>query len=181
MPKSLGWILAALIACLLIPPALARQPEQETRAAMKKLGFLVGKWKGRGTMLVRANRDTFTQSSAIEYRLGGSVLIIESSMYQENMETGQAEQTQASMTVITYDSDSRKYRLHVYQANGRHIAAEAVLDGPRKLTWTYEHHQDGLVRYAATVTNDHRFREIGEYSKAGKGWVRVLELRLDKV
>ena len=166
---------------LLAGPAQARQPEQETRAAMKKLGFLVGKWKGRGTMLVRGNRDTFTQSSSLYYKLGGSVLIMDSTMQQENMETGQPEETHASMTVITYDPASRKYRLHTYQANGRHVAAEAVLEGPRKLTWSYEHHQGGRMRYTATVTNDKRFQEIGEYSKAGKGWVRVLELRLDKV
>ncbi len=181
MHRTLRCLFAASITLALALPAGARQPEQETRAAMKKLDFLIGKWKGRGTMLVRGNRDTFTQSSSLAYKLGGSVLVMDSTMQQENMETGQAEQTAASMTIITYDPDSRKYRLHVYQANGRHVAAEAVLDGPRKLTWSYEHHQGGRVRYSATVTSDHRFKEVGEYSKGGKGWVRVLELRLDKI
>jgi hypothetical protein len=112
-----------------------RSPDLEAqRAAMKKLGFLVGKWTGEAR-LARGASETIdlAQTEEAGFRLGGLMLVIEG--------VGRAKSSGAPVLqafgIISYEDDSQTYFMRAFN-DGRFLETEIkLLEEGKGMTWGF--------------------------------------------
>ncbi len=114
----------------------AAQPDhrasvQEQRAAMQKLAFLVGCWKGPVTIQRgQAGPIRLTQTEDIAYKLDGLVILIQGA----STETDGKIQFEALATVA-YDEPSHAYRIRAY--NDGHYVDTVFKVFPEGFSWEF--------------------------------------------
>jgi len=128
-----------LFACIAIAasclPQLPRVPDLVAqRAAMQKLGFLVGKWAGEARIFHGAGDPLeLLQTEETQYKLDGLILVIEGS--GRNKVDGKP--ALQALGIISYDDETGTYRMRAFN-DGRFLETEVKLatDG-RGLTWDF--------------------------------------------
>jgi hypothetical protein len=98
----------------------AQEPDVAAqREAMKKLGFLIGKWSGDGTVARgRGESLKLRQSEDVQYKLDGLVMLVEG--------TGRDALGQVvfrALATISYDDVGKTYRFRAFN-DGRYLDAE---------------------------------------------------------
>jgi len=143
------------------------------RAEVKKLDSMVGQWKGSGWMQQGPNRQTFTGTENVQRKLDGLALLIEGKF--TNPEGKVIHET---LAILDFNTKESKYRFRTYLASGMTGEQDYRLlaDG---YEWGFQT-QAGTIRYTIKTTNDVWF-EIGEFSKDGKNWIKIFEMKLEKV
>ena len=114
---------------------LPRVPDLEAqRAAMKKLGFLVGKWVGEARLLRSpAESVELLQTEEAQYKLGGLILVIEGVGRQKS--SGQS--VLQAFGIISYDDESATYRMRAFN-DGRFLETEVrLLEEGEGMTWGF--------------------------------------------
>jgi hypothetical protein len=150
-------------------------------AAMKKLSFLVGEWKGTAWMMPpQGKKETIVQTEKVEWRLDGTVLMIEGLGKVKNPETGQEEVGHEALGIVNYDVENKTYRFHAYTAEGRATEADAEV-GENSLIWQIAVPNGFTVRYTIEINDSGQWFEIGEYSRDGQNWSQFFEMTLDRV
>lgn len=116
-------------------PQLPRTPDLEAqRAAIKKLGFLVGKWSGEARILRGAGEPTeLIQTEEAQYKLDGLILVIEG--------TGRTKSDSPpalqAFGILSYDDENGTYRMRAFN-DGRFLETEVKpLEGGKSLTWGF--------------------------------------------
>jgi hypothetical protein len=138
---------------------MAQQPRvpdiEAQRAAMKKLGFLVGNWSGEARIFRRSGEPLeLTQTENAQYKLDGLVLMIEG--VGRNKADGKA--ALQALGVISYDDDARAYRMRAYN-DGRYLETEVLLaDKGQGITWGFAL---GEIRTSSSL----RINEKGEWTE----------------
>lgn len=166
-------------------PALAQPPGAANQKAMKKLDFLAGKWTGDATVTLgrKGTQVAVKQTEHVEYRLGGTVLLIEGK--GTGKRSGQDKEVTLfnALAVISYDAPSSKYSIKAYRAEGMSVDATLTLaDGGKGFVWGFKPpQQGGEIRYTMTLTDKGEWREVGEYSPDGKAWTKFIEMTLTRV
>lgn len=153
-------VLAFLVAAVAQQPP--RRPDVNAqRDAMKKLGFLVGRWSGDGRML-RATGEwiDITQTENAEYKLDGLLLVIEG--------VGRAKSDGRPVLqaygIASYDDATGKYHMRAFN-DGRWLETEVDLaDDGKGLTWGF-------------ATNDVRTRSTMHLTDAGE-WTESHEITI---
>jgi hypothetical protein len=149
--------------------------------AMKKLGFLVGRWKGESWMeFAPGQRSTSLGTETIESKLGGLLLTIDGVHRRKVGEKAAGDVVHHAFTVVSYDEQAKRYRFQAFTARGNYTEAEAKV-GDGKLEWGFRIPQFGDVRYTITVTEKGQWSEIGEVSSDGKQWRKFFEMNLVRV
>lgn len=127
----------AVIFCivLLVPcmAQVARAPDIEAqRAAMKKLGFLIGKWAGEARLLRGPSElVTLTQTEEAQYKLDGLVLVVEG----VGRTKSDGKVALQAFAMISYDDDSGTYRMRAFN-DGRFLETEVkLLDTGKGIMW----------------------------------------------
>jgi hypothetical protein len=175
---SRRWLLSALLLCLASPALAQRPPGADTliaaqRAAMAKLAFMDGVWRGPAwTLSPTGEKHTITQTERIGPFLGGAVKVIEGRGYGANDSV-----TFNAFGIVSYDPTKRTHSMRSYTM-GR--------SGDFELTPT----DSGFVwvipagpmtiRYTAVIRGG-KWREIGERVVPGGQPVQFFEMNLVRV
>jgi hypothetical protein len=142
---------------------LPRTPDMEVqRAAMKKLGFLAGKWVGEAHLLRGPGEPlVLVQTEEAQFKLNGLILEIEGigRTKPDNKPVLQA------LGIISFDDETRAYHMRAFN-DGRFLETDVKLHEDGKgLTWGFAL---GPIRTSSVL----RINEKGE-------WTELAEITID--
>lgn len=169
---------AIALALMLTAPVVAQPPSNEAqREAIKKLDFWTGTWKGSGSVQFGPQQQSSTVTETVEAKLGGAVLLVQGRGVA--MVEGKEMIVHDALAVVSYDPKSKQYRFRHYTKDGREGETELKqIDGG----FQWELKQEGspvVIRFTAKVDGK-TWHEIGEFSRDGKSWQKVMEMTLTK-
>ncbi len=151
--RSLIFCIALLAPCL---AQLPRVPDLEAqRAAMKKLGFLVGKWAGEARLLRGPGEPVvLIQTEEAQYKLDGLILIVEG----VGRTKADGKLALQALAIASYDDESGTYRMRAFN-DGRFLETESkLLDNGKGITWGFVL---GQIRTSAVM----RITEKGDWTE----------------
>jgi hypothetical protein len=180
MMNGLRFVCAAIV---FATSSAAAQDQMGTtqRAALDKLAWLEGEWRGPAWMMMGPNlRRTADQWEKIYRAAGGTVLVIQGIGKMTNAGAMTGTVAHDALAVIYWDVQRNQYTLRSFVANGSTLETKAEVSD-RKVMWGFEHPQAGLMRYTITLTPAGEWREVGEMSPdKGTTWVQSMEMTLKK-
>jgi len=136
-----------------------RRPDVEAqRAAMKKLGFLVGEWSGEASALRGPGQFAeLTQTESAQFKLDGLVLVIEG----VGRTKADGKLSLQALGLISFDDETGTYRMRAFN-DGRWLETEVKLaDGVNSISW-------GLALGEFKTTTVLRITENGEWTEHGE-------------
>ena len=160
-------------------PLSAQMPDgSANKAAMEKLAFMIGSWKGDAwQMQGPGNRVDTRMHEVVTLGPGGAVLLVEGKGEVPGVGGAEGRIVHHALGIISFDAGRNTYTLRSYLANGLHGDFELVpVDGG--VMWSREV-PGGRIRYTAKYGNG-EWHEIGEFSRDGTSWVKMMEMRLKK-
>jgi hypothetical protein len=162
------------LAALAAVPARAQMPDgSANRAAIQRLSFMVGHWRGDAWMDRGGQRMQTTMVETVEPRIDGTVLLVEG---RGAMTVQGAERVvHHALGVLFYDVQTNSYTLKSWIGQG-FTGDFAVTVGDNQVSWTREV-PGGRVRNTARYTAN-EWHEVGEFSADGTTWQQVMEIRL---
>jgi hypothetical protein len=152
---------------------LPRVPDLEAqREAMKKLGFLVGKWAGEAR-LQRGSTESveLLQTEEAQYKLDGLIVVIEG---VGRTKSGGQPLLQV-LGIVSYDDESRTYHLRAFN-DGRFLETEMKpLENSKGMTWGFAL---GEIRTNSVLQINERgeWTELAEISIGSQPPKKLLEL-----
>ena len=151
------------------PTALAHPP-------MRPLAFLVGRWRGSGSIALGAGpRHTFTQTEEVVPKLDGVALTIEGLGRGEDGAV-----VHHAFAVLFHDAAAGGYRIRAFTREGRTVETEATVDGA-SVAWGFDLGAQ-RVAYRIEVGADHRWVETGRMSRdGGATWLDFFAMELDRL
>jgi len=176
---TLGMRLAALFFCSTLLAICTAQtpgaPDLEAqRAAMKKLGFLVGKWSGEARILRPSGAPLeLIQTEEAEYKLDGLVLMIEG-VGRSKTDGGLKLQ---ALGIVSYDDKAKAYRMRAYN-DGRYLETEVKpTDDGEGLTWGFAL---GEIKTSAVlrINDKGEWTELHEITIASQPPRKFMELKV---
>ncbi|HEY1071911.1 DUF1579 domain-containing protein [Brevundimonas sp.] len=170
----------ALVAALLIAPvsAQAQMPAspngtEAQRAAIGRLDFMDGEWRGEAIVHGPTGTMTLTQTERVGSMLGGSIKVIEGRGYAADGTT----QFNA-MALVSWDARAGRYGFRSYaQGYSGDYVFEATDDGFR---WEMPAGPNAKMQYVAVV-RDGTWHEVGTYVAEGQPPRQMVEMRLTRV
>ena len=131
------------------------------RVAMKKLGFLVGKWNGEASLLRGPDKWVdLQQSEEAQYKLDGLILVIEG----VGRTKSDGHSVLQALGVISFDDETATYRIRAFN-DGRFLESEVkLLDQDKAMTW-------GFALGQVTTKSVLRINESGE-------WTELAEIKI---
>ena len=125
------------------------------RAAMKKLGFLVGKWNGEALLLRGPGQwMDLHQSEEAQYKLDGMILVIEG----VGRTKSDGHPVLQAFGVISFDDEFATYRMRAFN-DGRFLESEVkLLDQDKAISW-------GFALGQITTKSVLRINESGEWTE----------------
>jgi hypothetical protein len=157
-------------------PARAQMPDgSASRAAMQKLDFMVGRWKGEGWMMRGNERVSTTMTEVVERKLGGVAFLVEGLGVVPGPGAESPRVVHNALAVIVFDPQTQGYVLRSYISSGQwgDFALTPVAGG---VSWSREV-PGGRIRNTARIGNG-VWHEIGEFSRDGTTWMQIMELNL---
>lgn len=157
-----------------------RPPRPEAQlAAMKKLAYMAGEWKGSGWMDFGGRRLTFTGSERVQMKLDGLALLVEGAFFSRPEGATADVPVHTTLAVISFDPAAKKYRFNTWLAQGTSGEHELVV---AENGWSWQlTHPRGTTRYTMSRPAEDEWLEIGERLAAdGKSWQKFFEMRLTK-
>jgi hypothetical protein len=136
-----------------------RRPDVEAqRAAMKKLGFLVGEWSGEASALRGPGQFAeLTQTESAQFKLDGLVLVIEG----VGRTKADGKLSLQALGLISFDDETGTYRMRAFN-DGRWLETEVKLaDGVNSISWGF-----ALGEFKTTTVL--RITENGEWTEHGE-------------
>ena len=159
-------------------PARAQMPDgSASRAAMQKLDFMVGRWKGEAWMVRGTERVHTTMTEVVERKLGGVTFLVEGLGAIPGDSGAATRVVHNALAVIAFDPQTGGYILRSYIASGQwgDFALTPVEGG---VSWSREV-PGGRIRNTAKIGNG-EWNEIGEFSRDGTTWMPIMEIKLKK-
>jgi hypothetical protein len=125
------------------------------RVAMKKLGFLVGKWSGEARLLRGPGEWVdLQQSEEAQYKLDGLILVIEG--VGRTKSDGQS--VLQALGLLSFDDETATYRIRAFN-DGRFLESEVkLLDQEKVMSW-------GFALGPVTTKSVLRINESGEWTE----------------
>jgi len=152
---------------------LPRVPDLEAqREAMKKLGFLVGKWAGEARLLRGPTESVeLLQTEEAQYKLDGLILVIEG--VGRTKSDGQP--VLRAFGIISHDDEGGTYRLRAFN-DGRFLETQMnLLENGEGMTWGFTL---GEIRTNSVLRINERgeWTELAEISIGSQPPKKLLEL-----
>ena len=146
------------------------------RAAIAKLDFMVGRWRGDAWQQRGPERVQTRMLEVVQRQLDGAVLQVEG-RGTIPVAGGEDRVVHHAFAVISYDVQTGKYNLRSYLSSGLSGDFEVTLveGGVR---WSRQV-PGGQIRNTALYTKD-EWHEIGEFSRDGTTWTQIMELKLKR-
>jgi hypothetical protein len=152
-----------------------RTPDVEAqRAAMKKLGFLVGEWSGEASALRGPGQFVeLTQTESAQFKLDGLVLVIEG----VGRTKADGKLSLQALGLISFDDETGTYRMRAFN-DGRWLETEVKLtDGANLISWGF-----ALGEFKTTtvlrVNDNGEWTEHGELVIGDRPPQRMMELKV---
>lgn len=170
-----------VLAAVLIAAPMAAQAQMPAspngspaqRAAIDRLAFMDGEWRGQATIQGPGGPTTLTQTERVGPMLGGSIRVIEGRGYAADGST----QFNA-MAVISWDARAERYGFRSYaQGFSGDCPFEVTEDGFR---WETPAGPNARIQYVAVV-RDGTWHEVGTYVAEGQPPRPFIEMRLTRV
>jgi hypothetical protein len=170
------------LSLLLLTPAAAtaqRPPDADVliaaeKAAMARLAYMDGVWRGPAWSITPGGRHEVTQTERIGPFLGGTVKVLEGRAYNPDGSAGFN-----AFGTISYDPAKKAYILHSY-AQG-HSGDFPLTITDTGYVWEVPAGPGAVIRYTATIGGG-AWREVGHYVAAAGGEPRqVFEMNLKRV
>ena len=136
-----------------------RPPDVEAqRAAMKKLGFLVGEWSGEASVLRGPGQFVdLAQSESAQFKLGGLVLVIEGI----GRTKADGKLALQALGLISFDDETGTFRMRAFN-DGRWLETEVQLaEGENSISWGF-----ALGEFKTKTVM--RINENGEWTELGE-------------
>ena len=136
-----------------------RMPDVEAqRAAMKKLGFLVGEWSGEASALRGPGQFAeLTQTESAQFKLDGLVLVIEG----VGRTKADGKLSLQALGLISFDDEIGTYKMRAFN-DGRWLETDVKLaDGANSISWGF-----ALGEFKTTTVL--RITENGEWTEHGE-------------
>ena len=190
MLKSLTVSLAALSAACAsaaatpesASPATAQNytpPAETVRAAMQKLAWLEGEWRGEGWRLNRqGERETHHAKEIVTPQIGGIILTVEGLGWDFN-DAGEKIVGHHAFGVLSFDPQKQAYQFSAYVQQGYQSHSSPTV-GENSLEWSLAAGPDVEMRYKARLNDDGEWLETGEHCTSN-GCVEISGMRLTKV
>ncbi len=156
------------------PPA---PPAPEVRAAMEKLAWLEGEWRGEGWRATSAGKETFQVSERTHFHLDGLVLVVHGRGWSADDEGNEIEGHKA-FGVMSYDAFAKTYRFDAFVKDGYQSRSEPQV-GENEYRWSHPAGPDAEMRYHAWLSEDGEWIESGERCIADT-CTPVMEMRLKR-
>jgi hypothetical protein len=162
--------MALSVECAAQPPRVPDLAAQ--RAAMKKLGFLIGKWAGEARLLRGPGEPAILiQTEEVQYKLDGLILMVEG---VGRTKTDGKLALQA-LAVVSYDDESGTYRMRAFN-DGRFLETEMKLaDNGKGATWGFV---AGQIRSSSVmrITEEGNWTEVHEITIGSQAPRRYMEV-----
>lgn len=154
-------------------------PPPGTLAAMARLKFMSGSWKGTGWMeFAPGNRQSFESTEQVDLKLDGLLLLVEGIHHVNLPGNPQGMKVHHALATITYDPGRRDYQVRATKANGEQVEARGrMTDGA--FVWGFHDPRLGHLRFTIRL-KDGKWHETGERSADGSTWTRYIEMNLTK-
>lgn len=162
---------------------IAQPSEKVANEKMKLFAFWEGHWQGEGTMQMGpgpAKKSSVDEN--LEFRLGGTVMLIEGIGKAFNSQTNESEVVHHAMAILSFDQATNEYKFHTYLKDGRSTPALLKIIGENKYEWGFDS-PNGKIKYSITIDPEKRtWNETGEFSNDnGTSWIKFFEMNLKKV
>jgi hypothetical protein len=172
--------LGSAVLLLFLSPCFAQAPKppdvDAQRAAMKKLGFLVGQWSGEDRVYRGPGEPLeLNQTEDARYKLDGLVLLIEGT--GSNKSDGKA--LFRALATVSYDDGAGVYHMRAYN-NGRYLETELKLaDTGEGFTWGFAFGQV-KTNYVMRIDEKGQWTEVGEMTMGTQPPRKIVELTVHR-
>lgn len=173
-------ILCSILLTMVLAGAAGAQPGEptaETRAAMARLSFLVGSWKGDAWTQMGPQREEMTQTESVAAHLDGLVIVIDG---EGRLKSDPDKIVHLAFATITYDPEKKGYRVLAVRKDGKSVDAAGTFTEDGAFQWGFAM-MGGNVRFLIRLTEAGEWLETGEFSADGTEWKQYLEMRLKRV
>lgn len=172
--KGLLFLAALALSVPAAAPALAQETDQgaiaEQQAAMKKLSWMFGTWRGPASGFTRAGPYQITQTERIGPFLGGTLIVIEGKGYAADGSV-----PFNAFAVISYDVPTKRYMMRSYALGHQgDFELKVRADG---YNWEIPAGPNAVIRYTMTL-KDGIWNEVGDYVATGQPPRRIMEMNV---
>lgn len=168
--------------CLSLPlTASAQMPDfkrDEQLAEMKKLAWMVGEWRGTGSMQMGPGVAHSSQvHERIESKLDGLAIHVEGIGMAKDA-SGKESKVHHALATISWSPECKCYRFPAHTMMGSYVNAEMRIVGDT-IVWGFKT-GPAEIRYTIRHTEKGQWHEVGDRSMDGKTWQRFFEMTLDR-
>lgn len=144
--------------------------------AMKRLGFMLGRWRGAGWTTLEHGRAEFEQEESVRSLLNGEIITVEG---RANDPGNREDVRFTAFGIARYDAGAQAYSWRAYSAGNCVEVPFRVGEGTYR--WEFEAAPGVLMRFDGTVAAN-TWKEVGRVSlDAGSSWSQTFEMSLAKV
>jgi hypothetical protein len=161
--------------------ALAQSAEAG-KEKMKIFSNWVGRWQGEGAIQMGPGEPKKSAvDERIETRLDGIIVVMEG-MGKATDAAGKEAIVHHAFGVLSYDQNSRQYKLKAYLKDGRETDAWFNVMAENSYQWGFDF-PGGKIRYSIKIDPAKKtWNEIGERSMdGGTTWTNFFEMNLSKI
>ena len=175
-------IIPALAAALAMSSTAMAQPPQppapQVRAAMEKLSWLAGEWRGEGWRFGPAGREEFFVAETVEWDVDGLVLVVHGDGWSVDDEGNRIDGHKA-LGILSYDAFARSYHFDAFVKEGYQSRSQPLV-GEKEYRWSHPAGPGAEMRYHTRLTDNGDWLETGERCVEGT-CSPFLEMRLAKI
>jgi hypothetical protein len=168
-------MLALVISLLLVSPLIAQERglTPEHKAALERLEWLAGDWKGKATIQMGPQQESHAdQEEKVWKGAGGTVYVIQGLGKEEGRVIHDA------LAVLSWDPTEKAYRLRAYTADGRSVDADVEVN-ESSVIWSFKTPR-GRVRYVIQQTPEGQWHEEGFFISPD-GERKFFEMTLERI
>jgi hypothetical protein len=152
-----------------------RPPDVEVqRAAMKKLGFLVGEWSGEASVLRGPGQFVeLVQTESAQFKLDGLVLVIEG----VGRTKGDGKLVLQALGLISFDDETETYKMRAFN-DGRWLETEVKLvDGSNSISWGFAL-GEFKTRTILSINENGEWTELGQLVVGDRPPQKMMDLKV---
>ncbi|MDZ4707456.1 MAG: hypothetical protein SH818_03555 [Saprospiraceae bacterium] len=158
---------------------LAGQQFLSAQTGPNKLAFMEGEWQGLGWMMTQGGNQSSNILEKVECRQGCTVLVVTGLGTKTDSITKETKTVHDAFGVISYDNKAGKYMMRAYR-NGEVTDAAIEFLNDKTIRWSMVTPQGGTVRFTTDFTESNKWKEMGEFSRDGNSWMKIMEMELLK-
>ena len=166
-------LLIALITGVLVAKA---QSSEANDSGNEVVGMMEGEWYGKGWIRSRNGVQSFDVKEVVEYKENMQILVVEGLGTQTDSVTGEVRTVHNAYAVIHYSEEAGGLQLLTFK-DGESAVSDIIIEG-RMMVWRLEIPNAGTMRYTIDFSKEGRWYEIGEFTRDGETWTKIMEMDL---